>query len=116
MAAGSVADNGRLLVSQSGSLPRNVWTVRIEKADASTALERGFREAPISLDTLLAEGDYRVVSWSRSCNGACPASGDKGLGPLGNVCGELVRVNSGEIVRVRVAVSPDGSCAISIAA
>lgn len=103
-------------MSQSGSLPRNVWTVRVEKANAGTALEEAFREVPISVDTQLPEGDYRVVSWSRACDGACPTSGEKGLGPLGNVCGELVRVNSGEIVRVRVAVSPDGSCAISIAA
>lgn len=116
MAAGSVAGHGRLLVSQSGSLPRNVLTVRVEKADASTAVEQAFREAPISVDTQLPQGDYRVVSWSRACNGACPPSGEKGLGPLENVCGGLVRVNSGETVRVRVAVSPDGSCAISRAA
>ena len=116
MAAASVADHGRLVVSQSGPLPHHVWTVRVERADASTAVEQAFREAPISVDTRLPKGDYRVVSWSRACNGACPTSGEKGLGPLGNVCGKLVRVTGGEATRVRVAVSPDGSCAISTAA
>jgi hypothetical protein len=112
-ASNPVASGGRLVVSQKGTLGNNVLYLRIERADASTEVEQAFHAGAISLDTQLAQGKYRVISWGRACDGTCPTSGEIGLGPLANVCGRVVHISSGQTTRVEVAINPDGSCAIS---
>lgn len=100
-------------MGHTGTLGNNVWSVRIERADASTEVEQAFHVGAISLDRQLEQGQYRVISWSRACDGTCPTSGETGLGPLANACGRLVHINTGQSTRVEVAINPDGSCAIS---
>jgi len=109
----TVASGGRLFVSQKGALANNVLYLRIERADSSTQVEQAFHESGISLDRQLTQGKYRVISWSRACDGTCPTSGENGLGPLVNACGRLVHISTGQTTRVEVAINPDGSCAIT---
>jgi len=104
---------GRLLVAEKGTLGQNVWYVRIEDANGATVMEQAFPAGAISLDRRLPQGDYRVLSWSRGCSGTCPASGEKGLRPLGDVCGAVVRISTGQTTRLEMAIKPDASCAIS---
>jgi hypothetical protein len=112
-ASASVAPAGRLLVEQKGTRTQDVWYLRIEGAKGALVSEQAFPAGSISLDKSLPPGDYRVVGWRRACTGACPSVGEKGLGPLKDVCGTTFHLSIGKTVLAKVAINPDGSCAFS---
>jgi len=112
-ASAPVASAGHLLVGQKGTLAGNLWYLRIESAKGANLNEQAFPAGSIALDKPLPQGDYRVISWRRTCTATCPSTGDKGLGPLQDVCGALVHISTGKTAQVKVAINPDGSCSIS---
>ena len=105
---------GTLVVGQSGDTPpRTLWYVRIENMQAEPLAEQGFPGRNIAFTRTLKPGEYRVISWYRTCQGACPTVGEKGLSPLRQVCGAPVRVAAGEKVTATVKVGVD-RCSVEL--
>jgi hypothetical protein len=90
-----------------------MWFVRIESPGSEPLAEAGFPDRPVSFTRELPTGQYRVIAWQRPCDGACPASGEKGLGPLDEVCGTTVSVAGGRRVDAVVQISSDGGCTVA---
>lgn len=109
----AASGTGTLVVGQSGTAaPKTIWYVRIESMAAEPLTEKGFPGAAISLKEQLAPGQYRVISWWRTCRSACPSSGEKGLGPLEQVCGAVVTVAADARVTATVVIKADGGCTV----
>jgi hypothetical protein len=112
----SSPDVGTVVVRQDGTAPeRTAWYVRIETGKAELVAEYAFPGRPISLTKQLPIGDYRIISWHRPCESACPTSGEKGLGPLAEVCGTPVTLRQGKEQTATVAIDPSGSCSVAVA-
>ncbi|MGH3645663.1 MAG: hypothetical protein ACRDTM_00555 [Micromonosporaceae bacterium] len=102
-----------LTVGQSGTAaPRTIWYVRIESMAAKPLVEKGFSGTSIALNQQLEPGEYRVISWWRQCRNVCPTSGEKGLGPLEQVCGAVVNLPAGAHVTATVTIKEDGGCTV----
>lgn len=113
-ATAAPANGGVLTVDQTGAAkPRTLWYVRIETLKAEPVFETAFPGRKISLTRRLKPGQYRVISWWRTCEGVCPTAGEKGLGPLENVCGAPVTIVSGRKAKATVSITADG-CAIDV--
>ncbi len=104
--------SGTLSVVQQGAGIGDVWSVRIERPDASTVSETAYPSGQLALTTQLAPGQYRVLSWRRPCAGPCATAGEQGLAALQDVCGAQVTITADETVRRTVLVNPDGSCSL----
>jgi len=105
---------GTINVTQRGAAaPKTMWFVRIESPDSKPLAEAGFPDRPVSFSRDLPTGQYRVIAWQRPCGGPCQAAGEKGLGPLDDVCGAVVSVTSGRPVNAVVQISTDGGCTIA---
>ncbi|NUR29400.1 MAG: hypothetical protein HOV83_26735 [Catenulispora sp.] len=106
---------GTVRVIQQGATPaRSVWSVRLEDMTAKPQLERSYPGKPIALVYSLPVGTYRVMAWSRPCEGRCPATGEAGLGPLGQVCGAQVEITVRREVKAAAVITPDGNCSFKI--
>lgn len=106
---------GTLDVGQEGEPPaRTAWYVRIETTKAEPVTEHAYPNSPITLSRKLSAGDYRVISWNRACSGTCPSTGEKGLGPLSQVCGAQVTITRGTRVSATVVIAPDGTCSVRV--
>ena len=111
----TAAPTGTLDVGQEGTAPAHTaWYVRIETTDAEPVTEHTYPKPPINLTQQLDAGDYRVVSWNRPCADVCPSSGEKGLGPLSQVCGAPVTVAEGTRVSAMVVIGTDGTCSVRV--
>lgn len=112
-AGSAAASEGTLVVGQRGStaVPAK-WFVRVESGTGAKVVERGFAGGAVELTRSLAVGEYRVIAWQRPCEAACPESGEKGLGPLREVCGTPVDIAAGARVPVTVVVGGEGSCSV----
>ena len=108
----AASTSGTLSVAQQGGGNADVWSVRIERLDASTVSETAYPSGQIALTTQLPPGQYRVLSWRRPCAGPCATAGEQGLAPLQDVCGAQVTITTAETVRRTVLVNPDGSCTL----
>ncbi|GLZ27846.1 hypothetical protein Lesp02_00360 [Lentzea sp. NBRC 105346] len=114
-AATPSSSDGTIVVAQEGSAPaRTQWYVRIETTKAESVTEAAYPNAPIALTKQLPAGQYRVISWHRTCSGACPASGEDGLGPLEEVCGAATTVTPGGRVAATVVIDAEGGCSVRV--
>lgn len=104
--------SGTLSIVQQGAGTGDVWSVRIERPDASTVSETAYPSGQLALTTQLAPGQYRVLSWRRPCAGPCATAGEQGLAALQDVCGAQVTITADETVRRTVLINPDGSCSL----
>lgn len=106
---------GTLDVTQEGTAPAHTaWYVRVETTDAEPVTEHAYPTPPITLTQQLATGRYRVISWNRPCANTCPKSGEKGLGPLSQVCGTPVTITEGTRVSATVVIGTDGTCSVRV--
>ncbi|MEV6524509.1 hypothetical protein AB0M43_21355 [Longispora sp. NPDC051575] len=104
---------GTLSITQSGTTPANtIWYARVETPNGRSLAEASFNTGPITLDKSLPPGRYRAISWHRACTGTCPTSGEKGLGPLAEVCGAAVTVPAGGRVTATVVIGEAGTCTV----
>ncbi|WP_412542951.1 hypothetical protein R8Z50_10855 [Longispora sp. K20-0274] len=109
----SPGTDGTLEIGQDGAAPPNtLWYARIETPESKVVVESAYPAGPIALTKQLAAGRYRVIAWHRACTGACPTSGEKGLGPLEEVCGAVVTVTAAARVTARVVIDGDGACMV----
>lgn len=114
-AAAAEGNNGTLVVQQDGRRPQHTaWYVRIETTKATTVTEAAYPVDDIALTKQLPAGQYRVISWHRPCSSECPTSGERGLGPLTEVCGAKVAVNAGARVTATVRITADGACEVHV--
>jgi hypothetical protein len=105
---------GTINVTQVGTAaPKTMWFVRIERPDSKPLAEAGFPNRPLSFSRNLPAGKYRVIAWRRTCTGACPASGENGLGPLEEVCGTLVSMTAGQRVDTIVQINAGSDCTVT---
>lgn len=111
--AAADSNGGTLIVEQDGRRPQHTaWYVRIETTAATTVREAAFPVADIALTEQLPAGQYRVISWHRPCSGPCPSSGERGLGPLAEVCGTKVTLKADTRVTATVRIAADGRCSV----
>lgn len=81
---------------------------------AKPLLEKAYPGRRIALSQPLPAGPYRLLVWNRPCAGACPTSGEKGLGPLQDVCGAQLKMPSGRQLKVSAAIGADGTCSVKV--
>ncbi|MEV6524501.1 hypothetical protein AB0M43_21315 [Longispora sp. NPDC051575] len=107
--------SGTLVINQSGAAPaRTAWYARVETPDAKPLTEAAFPQGPITLTKELTAGKYRVIAWHRACADVCPTTGEKGLGPLEEVCGATVTVTAGATLTATVTIDAEGTCAVAV--
>lgn len=110
------ADGGTLVVGQAGTAPtRMLWSLRVEDLTAKPLAEQIFHQSRISFTRSFPTGNYRVIVWSRPCDGTCPSEGETGLGPLKEVCGAQVTLAAGRPTGATAVLATDGSCTIKVA-
>ena len=105
---------GTLVVDQKGDRPaQSAWYLRIETMKAKVVKEAAFPGGDISFEHELPVGRYRVISWSRPCTSDCPSSGERGLGPLKDVCGAPIEVSESVPVQATVEINTSGGCSVT---
>jgi len=100
-------------VSQSAYVEGSYSYIRVENTNGDKLLEERLPEATGHSPTFVSEtvlrldpGEYRFVSFQRTCDGNCGS-----LDPPSDDCGEIVRV--GELVDLTVTVRPGEGCTFS---
>jgi hypothetical protein len=112
----NAASQASLVVDQQGTRPaRTLWSIRIEDTTAKAVAEQLFHADRITLSRKLPTGTYRIIVWSRPCDDTCPTSGEKGLGPLRDVCGGQVTVTTGQQTKATAVLANDGTCTVKLA-
>jgi hypothetical protein len=118
----AVADeqHGFLIVDQQlggffteGSFPY----VKLESAGGRVIAERLLRDTRILLPLLrqrLDAGTYRLLSYQRPCEGACPRRGGRGLDPPTLRCEASVEIAAGETVTALVRPRAGHGCRIVV--
>jgi hypothetical protein len=105
-----------LVVDQQGVAPaRTLWSLRIEDTSAKPIVEQIFHGGRIAFRRSIPGGNYRLIVWSRPCEGSCPATGEAGLGQLQEVCGAELTLTAGPPAKATAVLANDGSCTIKIA-
>lgn len=109
--------SGTIVVSQQGSTPaKTLWYLRVEDMSGKPLLEQAFPNQQIALNRAFPAGGYRVMVWNRPCEGACPTSGESGLGSLQQVCGSHLALTAGQQAKAAAVIKPDGTCTIKVGA
>lgn len=104
-----------LVVEQQGrTADHTLWSLRIEDASAKPIVEQLFNGGRIAFSRSIPGGKYRVIVWSRPCEGACPATGEAGLGQLQEVCGAQVTLAPGRPTKSTAVLANDGTCTVKI--
>jgi hypothetical protein len=114
-AAVPASTTGTLQVAQQGDTPASmVWYLRVEDLAAKPLMERAYYGQPIAFSQAFPAAGYRIVVWSRPCDGACPVSGEAGLGPLKQVCGAKLELTAGVETNATAVLTTDGGCTVRV--
>ncbi|MGW5193404.1 hypothetical protein ACWEOO_29425 [Kribbella sp. NPDC004138] len=112
--AGASAAAGLVVGQQGSTAAHTLWSLRIEDTSAKPIVEQIFNGGRIAFSRSIPGGNYRVIVWSRPCEGACPATGEAGLGQLQEVCGAQVTLAPGRPTKSTAVLANDGTCTIKI--
>jgi hypothetical protein len=91
--------------------------IRLEPAGGTVISERLVRDTRALLPLLrqsLAPGTYKLVSYQRPCEGACPRRGVRGLDPPALRCEAAVEIAAGERVTALLRPRPGRRCRVLI--
>ena len=87
--------------------------LRIEDHTGEVVLERQYRRgSDVRLVARLHSGRYRVISWQRPCEGACPGKGHghARLDAPTDICGTKIKVVPNQLLTVIVRLKPGVGC------
>jgi hypothetical protein len=113
-------EQGFLLVDQyrDGSFTEGAFPfVKVQSTDGRLVTERLVRDARSTVPLLrqpVPAGSYRLVTYQRACEGACPRRGDRGLDPPTLRCEAVVEIAAGKTVTVLLRPSVARGCRVLI--